>query len=218
MIRVLATGVLVISAFFSQGCIAGAYVAVKAVYGVVEKGNTIGMNYHAEPPAVWDAARTQLADMELASKGKSQLKRNKGELRVGSMKIRIAPLKKTPGTRIDVVTKLAESAKVREARALLNGVAKRLDEYREAVQDFPADLKTTYEVAMAQAKEMGFKPGAGTKLENDGAHIRVGDVVATLEPLAEDRTRVHIGVGTASMERDLERADEFFDGITQRLP
>ncbi len=86
------------------------------------------------------------------------------------------------------------------------------------MQDFPADLKTTYELAMAQAEEMGFKPGTGTKLEDGGAQIRVGDVVATLEPLAEDRTRVHIGVGTASVERDLERADEFFDGITQRLP
>lgn len=218
MIRVLATGVLAISAMFSQGCIAGAYLAVKAVYGVVEKGNTVGMNYHAEPSAVWDAAQTQLADMKLAPKGKPQLKKNKGELRAGSMKIRVAPLKKTPGTRVDVVTKLAESAKVREARALLNGVAKRLDEYREAVQDFPADLKTTYDMAIAQAKEMGFKPGAGTKLEDRGAQIRIGDVVATLEPLAEDRTRVHIGVGAASVERDLERADEFFDGITQRLP
>ncbi len=218
MIKVLATGVLVIAALFSQGCIAGAYLAVKAVYGVVEKGNTIGMNYHAEPPVVWDAAQTQLADMELAPKGKPQLKKNKGELKAGPMKIRVAPLKKTPGTRVDVVTKLAESARVREARALLNGVAERLDEYREAVQDFPADLKTTYEVAMAQAKEMGFKPGRGTKLEDGSAQIRIGDVVATLETLAEGRTRVHIGVGTASVQRDLERADEFFDGITQRLP
>ena len=70
MIRVLAIGVLLIAALFSQGCIAGAYLAVKAVYGVVEKGDTIGMNYHAEPPVVWDAAQTQLADMELAPKGK----------------------------------------------------------------------------------------------------------------------------------------------------
>ena len=156
--------------------------------------------------------------MKLAPKGKLQLKKNKGEFKAGSMKIRVAPLKKAPGTRLDVVTKLAESAKVREARALLNGVAKRLDEYREAVQDFPADLKTTYEGAMAQAKEMGFKPGKGTKLEEDGTQIRIGDVIATLESLAEDRTRVHIGVGTASVEHDLERADEFFDGITERLP
>ncbi len=218
MIRVLATGVLVIAALSSQGCIAGAYLAVKVVYGVVEKGNTIGMNYHAEPAAVWGAAQTQLADMELTPKGKPRLKKNKGELRAGSMKIRVAPMKKTPGTRVDVVTKLAESARVREARTLLNGVAERLDEYREAAQDFPADLKTTYEAAVAQATEMGFKPGAGTKLDDGGAQIRMGDVVATLEPLAEDHTRVHIGVGAASVERDLERADEFFDGITQRLP
>ena len=192
--------------------------AIKAVYGVVEEGNTVGMNYHGEPAAVWASAQTQLADMKLAPKGKLQLKKNKGEFKAGSMKIRVAPLKKVPGTRLDVVTELDESAKVREARALLNGVAKRLDEYREAVQDFPADLKTTYEAATAQADEMGFKPGAGTKLEDGSAQIRIGDVVATLEPFADGRTRVHIGVGVTSVERDLELADEFFDGITQRLP
>jgi hypothetical protein len=218
IMRILATGVLAIAAMFSQGCIAaGTYLAVKAVYGVAEKGNTIGMNYHEPPPAVWDATQAQLAAMELTPEGKPELKKDKGELQVGKTKIRIAPLKKAPGTRVDVVTTLADSAKVREARDLLNGVAARLHEYREAVQDFPADLKTTYDAALAEAKAMGYEPGPGTKLEADSGQIRVGDVVATLEPLAADRTRVHVGVGTASVEHDLERANEFFEGISERL-
>jgi hypothetical protein len=218
MLRWLTVGVLAFTLACSQGCIAvGTYLTVKAVYGVAEKGNTIGMNYHAEPPAVWDAVQAQLTDMELTPKGKAELKKDKGELKAGPLTVRVAPLQKAPGTRVDVVTDLNKYTNVRQARLLLNGAADRLGEYDEAIQDFPAGLDATYDAAIAQLEAMGFKPGRGTTREEGRAKIRVGDTLIALEPLTEKRTRVHVPLSEANPDLDLERAAYLFEGMEDRL-
>jgi hypothetical protein len=219
MKKAIMVGLLLIAVGFSQGCItAGAYIVGRTVYGVTEKRNTVGMNYHAEPPAVWNAAQVELASMGQEPESGAKLKKNKGELKAKDVKVRIEPIKGSQGTRVNVVTDLDKYVNVQRARTLLNRIADSLGESDEVVQDFRASLQDTYAAALEQVKAMGYSTGRGTLLEEKTAKIRVKDTIIALESLEPDVTRVHIVLAAAAPEATLELATYFLEGVQERLP
>jgi len=203
------------------GCITGSILAVTYVYGQASGGSggkTIGMNYHTAFPATWDAVHAQMTDMGYAPSRDSERKQDSGRLKSRRLLVELKSLKQKLGTRVEVSADAQDAGEAQRARALLNGVARQLGEFREVIRDYPADIDSTWAAANAQLNEMGLKPTkAGTVLQAGRGRIRVSDVWIELERIGSNATRLHIGFGAAHPEKDIERGRSFLDGVARRL-
>jgi hypothetical protein len=221
VIRYARTALLLLVPLTLNGCITAATIATIAlVYGKTsQSGRTVAMNYHADLKTTWDAALAQLREMDRTPTAEQAgLDERKGRIRVEGVHADFAPLSEgVGGTRVEVTVDVDDYAKLQRARAFLSGTADRLGEKREAVHDFDADLKRTWEAAQAQLKAMELKTRSGTKLEANRGRIRVGEGWIDFEPLPEGGTRVRVTIGDTSTEEGLELARYAFEGMAERL-
>jgi hypothetical protein len=220
---------LLASVIMISGCITATVLTVGyLVYAQIEAaGNTVGMNYHAGFDKTWAAALAQVAEMgEADAAKKAKRKKDSGEVELPKTTLEVATIKGNRGTRVQAVIDPSDADQVKRAREFLLAVAGRLNEHQELVRSYPADLKTTWDAALAQLEHMGYKPeegavlkgGSGTirlKIEDDGRTKEAWILVEQVTP--GSTTRVKVGLGAYDAEPGMPKAHEFLDQVAQRI-
>jgi len=196
-----------------------AVATVDTIYGNLSgRDDVVAMNYHADPPATWQAALIELRNSGQQPVANSLPESGVGQISSQAFTINIKPLERNSGTRVEVAATAGNRKQLQNSRDLINRIALRLDEYQEVIRVYPESLDRTWEASLAQLAAMGYTPKAEDIVKDtNNAYIRVGDFWIELDKQPRQRgVLIHIG-GSLDSETHIPRALEFLDGVGQRL-
>jgi len=215
----------------ATGCVTTSAIIYLKVIKKKQRARQAKMNFHADATTVWEATTAQLDEMGYKAEKTSEPSENKrkfpmnivvkveggfvgtgGRYRTDEIRVRVELLSQERGTQVIIVRSDFDE------EGFLEDLGRRLGEFSEAVREYRADLKRTWEAVLAQLAEMDYELDELPELEQSEGRIRVEGLRILVEDLdADSEAKVHIRVGTFESEADEELALEFLRGVAREL-